>query len=31
VYTVLLDDQVVLSMFDFGPKQLGRQLIEAIY
>jgi hypothetical protein len=31
VYTVLLDNQVVLSMFDFGPKQLGRKLIEAIY
>jgi hypothetical protein len=31
VYTVLLDNQVVLSMFDFGPKHYGRQLIEAIY
>jgi hypothetical protein len=31
VYTVLLDNQVVLSMFDLGPKDLGRRLIEAIY
>jgi hypothetical protein len=31
VYTLLLGDGVVLSMFGMGPKDTGRQLIRALY
>jgi hypothetical protein len=31
VYTLQRGDWVVLSMYDFGPKDIGRQLITALY
>jgi hypothetical protein len=31
VYTLQLQDDIVVSMFGYGPRDLGRQLIEAIY
>ena len=31
VYTLVLGDGVILSMYGYGPRDLGRKLIEAIY
>lgn len=31
VYTLALGNGIILSLYDFGPKQLGRKFIEAIY
>lgn len=31
VFTISLGDGIVVSMYEFGPKHLGRKLIESIY
>jgi hypothetical protein len=31
VFTIALGDGIVVSMYEFGPKHLGRKLIESIY